>query len=113
VSRLVKLVGYASAIPKQAFSRHNEHGCLVNYRIFERLGLDAQQWLTLTTGFEKHFGYAARAELMMNACKHHTHHQPELNRTGFNRIGFNRTAMFKIIPVQIKWYKLLQKIHMH
>ena len=41
----------------------------------ERLGLDTQQWLTLTTEFEKHFCYAAGAELMMNAFKHHTHHQ--------------------------------------
>jgi hypothetical protein len=43
--------------------------------ILERLGLDTQQWLTLTTEFEKHFCYAAGAELMMNAFKHHTHHQ--------------------------------------
>jgi hypothetical protein len=41
--------------------------------ILERLGLDTQQWLTLTTEFEKHFCYAAGAELMMNAFKHHTH----------------------------------------
>ena len=43
--------------------------------ILERLGLDSQQWLTLTTEFEKHFCYAAGAELMMNAFKRHTHHQ--------------------------------------
>ena len=43
--------------------------------ILERLGLDTQQWLTLTTEFEKHFCYAAGAELMMNAFKRHTHHQ--------------------------------------
>jgi len=29
--------------------------------ILERLGLDSQQWLTLTTEFEKHFCYAAGA----------------------------------------------------
>jgi REP element-mobilizing transposase RayT len=43
--------------------------------ILERLGLDSQQWLALTTAFEKHFCYAAGAELMMNTFKHHTHHQ--------------------------------------
>ncbi len=43
--------------------------------ILERLGLDTQQWLTLTTEFEKYFCYAAGAELMMNAFKRHTHHQ--------------------------------------
>lgn len=43
--------------------------------ILEHLGLDSQQWLTLTTEFEKHFCYAAGAELMMNAFKRHTHHQ--------------------------------------
>jgi REP element-mobilizing transposase RayT len=43
--------------------------------ILERLGLDSQQWLTLTTEFEKHFCYAAGAELMMNAFKRHTEHQ--------------------------------------
>jgi REP element-mobilizing transposase RayT len=43
--------------------------------ILERLGLDSQQWLALTTEFEKHFCYAAGAELMMNAFKRHTQHQ--------------------------------------
>ncbi|MFT4942244.1 MAG: hypothetical protein ACI88A_005320 [Paraglaciecola sp.] len=44
--------------------------------ILERLGLvDSQQWLTLTNEFEKHFCYAAGAELMMNAFKRHTEHQ--------------------------------------
>jgi REP element-mobilizing transposase RayT len=43
--------------------------------ILERLGLDSQQWLTLTKEFEKHFCYAAGAELMMNAFKRHTAHQ--------------------------------------
>jgi hypothetical protein len=43
--------------------------------ILERLGLDTQQLLTLTTEFEKNFCYAAGAELMMNAFKHHTHYQ--------------------------------------
>jgi len=43
--------------------------------ILERLGLDSQQWLTLTTEFEMHFCYAAGAELMMTAFKRHTEHQ--------------------------------------
>jgi len=43
--------------------------------ILERLGLDSQQWLTLTTEFEKHFCYAAGAELMMQEFKRHTHYQ--------------------------------------
>ena len=43
--------------------------------ILERLGLDSEQWLTLTTEFEKHFCYAAGAEQMMNQFKVHTHHQ--------------------------------------
>jgi hypothetical protein len=43
--------------------------------ILERLGLSADQWLSLTTEFEKHFCYAAGAELMMNEFKLHTHHQ--------------------------------------
>jgi hypothetical protein len=43
--------------------------------ILERLGLSADQWLSLTTEFENHFCYAAGAELMMNEFKLHTHHQ--------------------------------------
>jgi REP element-mobilizing transposase RayT len=43
--------------------------------ILERLGLASDQWLTLTTEFEKHFCYAAGAELMMNEFKAHTNHK--------------------------------------
>jgi hypothetical protein len=43
--------------------------------ILSRLGLDAEQWLCLTTEFEKHFCYAAGAEQMMNSFKRHTNHQ--------------------------------------
>jgi REP element-mobilizing transposase RayT len=43
--------------------------------ILERLGLDSQQWLTLTTAFEKHFYYAVGAEMTMNTFKRHTQHQ--------------------------------------
>jgi hypothetical protein len=43
--------------------------------ILQRLGLNTVQWLTLSTEFEKHFHYAAGAELMMNEFKLHTQHQ--------------------------------------
>jgi hypothetical protein len=43
--------------------------------ILERLGLAADQWLTLTTEFEKQFCYAAGAEQMMQAFKTHTKHK--------------------------------------
>jgi REP element-mobilizing transposase RayT len=43
--------------------------------ILTRLGLDAEQWLILTTEFEKHFCYAAGTEQMMNSFKAHTKHQ--------------------------------------
>ena len=51
---------------------HIDHG---QSPILERLGLSSEQWLTLTTEFEKHFCYAAGAGLMMNAFKAHTGHQ--------------------------------------
>ena len=43
--------------------------------ILSRLGLNPEQWLTLTTEFEKHFCYAAGAEQMMTTFKRHTQHQ--------------------------------------
>ncbi len=43
--------------------------------ILDRLGLSGEQWLCLTTEFEKHFCYAAGAEMMMNNFKAHTGHQ--------------------------------------
>jgi REP element-mobilizing transposase RayT len=43
--------------------------------ILQRLGLSDEQWLTLTTEFEKHFCYAAGAEQMMEQFKEHTGHQ--------------------------------------
>jgi REP element-mobilizing transposase RayT len=46
-----------------------------NSPILQRLGLDSEQWMTLSTEFEKHFCYAAGAELMMNEFKRHTQHQ--------------------------------------
>jgi REP element-mobilizing transposase RayT len=43
--------------------------------ILNRLGLSDEQWVTLTTEFEKHFCYAAGAEQMMNSFKLNTHHK--------------------------------------
>ena len=43
--------------------------------ILERLGVSDEQWLILSTEFEKHFCYAAGAEQVMHQFKHHTQHQ--------------------------------------
>ena len=46
-----------------------------NNPILARLGLDSEQWLTLTTEFEQHFCYAAGSEHMMRVFAGHTKHQ--------------------------------------
>jgi len=43
--------------------------------ILARLGLDSEQWLTLTTEFEQHFSTAVGSEHMLQQFKHHTNHQ--------------------------------------
>ncbi|MEP4102472.1 transposase [Paraglaciecola sp.] len=43
--------------------------------ILERLGLDNEQWLTLTTEFEQHFSTAVGSEHMLQQFKHHTDHR--------------------------------------
>jgi REP element-mobilizing transposase RayT len=43
--------------------------------ILERLGLDTEQWLTLTTEFEQHFSTAVGNEHMLQQFKHHTQHK--------------------------------------
>jgi hypothetical protein len=43
--------------------------------ILARLGLDSEQWLTLTTEFEKHLSTAVSSERMLQQFKHHTNHQ--------------------------------------
>jgi hypothetical protein len=43
--------------------------------ILDRLGLDSEQWLILTTEFEKHFSTAIGSEQMLPQFKHHTDHQ--------------------------------------
>ncbi|MBL4629710.1 MAG: hypothetical protein JKY14_00580, partial [Paraglaciecola sp.] len=43
--------------------------------ILERLGLESEQWLILTTEFEQHFCYAAGSEHVMRLFGIHTQHQ--------------------------------------
>ncbi|AGH43478.1 hypothetical protein [Paraglaciecola psychrophila] len=43
--------------------------------ILEHLGLDTEQWLTLTTEFEQHFSTAVGSEHMLQQFKHHTQHK--------------------------------------
>ena len=43
--------------------------------ILERLGINADQWLTLTTEFEQHFSTAVGSEHMLQQFKQHTNHQ--------------------------------------
>jgi REP element-mobilizing transposase RayT len=46
-----------------------------NSPILERLGLNSEQWLTLTTEFEQHFSTAVGSEHMLQQFKHHTDHR--------------------------------------
>jgi REP element-mobilizing transposase RayT len=46
-----------------------------NSSILERLGLNSEQWLTLTTEFEQHFSTAVGSEHMLQQFKHHTDHR--------------------------------------
>ena len=43
--------------------------------ILARIGLNTEQWLTLTTEFEQHFSTAVGSEHMLQQFKHHTNHQ--------------------------------------
>jgi len=43
--------------------------------ILVRLGINSEQWLTLTTEFEQHFSTAVGSEHMLQQFKHHTDHQ--------------------------------------
>jgi REP element-mobilizing transposase RayT len=67
-----ELVDITGRIIRNDKAGHIDHQ---NQPILQRLGLLDEQWLTLTTEFEKHFCYAAGAEQMMNNFKHHTGHQ--------------------------------------
>jgi hypothetical protein len=43
--------------------------------ILERLDINTEQWLTLTTEFEQHFSTAVGSEHMLQQFKNHTNHQ--------------------------------------
>ena len=43
--------------------------------ILERIGLNTEQWLSLTTEFEQHFSTAVGSEHMLQQFKQHTNHQ--------------------------------------
>jgi REP element-mobilizing transposase RayT len=57
--------------------REDKAGYMEQYRspILARLGLDSEQWLTLTTEFEQHFSTAVGSEHMLQQFKHHTDHR--------------------------------------
>jgi len=57
--------------------REDKAGYIEQYQnpILERLGINAEQWLTLTTEFEQHFHTAVGSEHMLQQFKHHTDHQ--------------------------------------
>ncbi|MBU3005035.1 transposase, partial [Paraglaciecola arctica] len=46
-----------------------------NNPILERIGLNSEQWLILTTEFEQHFHTAVGSEHMLQQFKQHTDHQ--------------------------------------
>ena len=66
-----ELVDITGRIIRNDKTRHIDHQ---QQPILQRLGISDEQWLTLTTEFEKHFCYAAGAEMMMNQFKEHTGH---------------------------------------
>jgi hypothetical protein len=51
---------------------HIEHH---NNSILERIGLNSEQWLILTTEFEQHFHTAVSSEHILQQFKQHTNHQ--------------------------------------
>ena len=67
-----ELVDITGRIIKSDKAGHIDHQ---QQPLLHRLGLSDEQWLTLTTEFEKHFCYAAGAEMMMKQFKAHTGHQ--------------------------------------
>ena len=66
---LVDITGRIIRVGKASYIDHQHQP------ILQRLGLSNEQWMTLSTEFEKHFCYAAGAEIMMNQFKAHTGHQ--------------------------------------
>jgi REP element-mobilizing transposase RayT len=57
--------------------REDKAGYIENHHspILERLGLNPEQWLSLTTEFEMHFSTAVGSEQMLQQFKSHTNHQ--------------------------------------
>ena len=66
---LVDTTGRIIRDDKRGYIDANQHPILT------RLGLNDEQWLTLTTEFEQHFCYAAGGEHMMKLFAQHTHQQ--------------------------------------
>ena len=54
---------------KAGYIEHHHHPILA------RIGLNSEQWLTLTTEFEQHFSAAVGSEYMLQQFKQHTDHQ--------------------------------------
>jgi hypothetical protein len=66
---LVDVTGRCIRDDKRGYIGHHHNA------ILERLGLNSEQWLTLTTEFEKHFSTAVGSEHMLQQFKQHTDHQ--------------------------------------
>lgn len=66
---LVDCTGRCIREDKAGYIEHHQNP------ILERLGINAEQWLTLTTEFEQHFHTAVGCEHMLQQFKHHTDHQ--------------------------------------
>jgi REP element-mobilizing transposase RayT len=66
---LVDSTGRCIRDDKAGYIEQHHHPILV------RLGLNSEQWLTLTTEFEQHFSTAVGAEYMLQQFKQHTEHQ--------------------------------------
>jgi REP element-mobilizing transposase RayT len=63
--------------------------------ILERLGINSDQWLTLTTEFEQHFSTAVGNEHMLQQYKSHTNHQ---------RIrGIDKTNLCWTVRMPVNW----------
>ncbi|MFQ3196699.1 MAG: hypothetical protein ACI8R9_001930 [Paraglaciecola sp.] len=65
---LVGITGRCICVNKIGYIEHHQSP------ILKRLRLESQQWLTLTTEFEKHVCYAIGVDLMMNGLCH-THYK--------------------------------------
>jgi len=67
-----ELIDITGRIIRNNKAGHIDHQ---NQPILQKLGLSDEQRLTLSTDSEKHFYYAAGAEMMMNQFKEYTGHQ--------------------------------------